>query len=623
MYKNNDIILIKTMEERGNIIQKTITDLIVLCNPKIEKRFYKDIISKFGDKLIFIPKIKNCISPDDYIPCLFYRRKTSHNFLIYFHGNSENIFQIEHYGLDFRSYLDMNIVLVEYPGYFLKMAQRFDSNSILSESLIVYDWIKTRFKLFDAQIFICGRSLGTSPAIFLSAHRNPKALFLISAFTSIKNIGTDKYLSLFVEEIFKSIEYIKDVKCSILFIHGLKDSLISYRHSEELYTKAKKYNNNFIDIQKIEEMTHNNFNLKKDIIDSILKFLDKIKKNENFDINEEIIENDDLYQMPLEIKKKIETYIFDIREFEIDENLEEKKASILMNISGERIAVVNDSKITIYNHRFLIDNEIDLSQIKNKKEIIKSIYETNDRYLICACEENDIFKIKIERQKYTIINIFSSGEENYKLGKFFENYIWLLSKNNIKIFDSSFSKEVLSINKDKTFNDFCLFHKKGLALMKKGIITLNRFENNLLVKEGEIPLQLNGTQNPLIGTYEYLIIGDLRRIIFFDLINNSKMEPIFFNEGQDIYEEIIFMSKIHNNLILGSTNYGKIIQITIRENGTKMVVSKFMKKMEISCILMIDYESLLISGDNEIDILSIPQKIEKKEKKEDKNCSIF
>ena len=77
------------------------------------------------------------------------------------------------------------------------------------------------------------------------------------SFTSIKNLGTDKFSSYIVEEIFKSIDYIIDVKCHILFIHGLKAPLISYHRSEELNAIAKKYNSIFIEIQKMNEMTYN------------------------------------------------------------------------------------------------------------------------------------------------------------------------------------------------------------------------------------------------------------------------------------------------------------------------------------------------------------------------------
>ena len=53
-----------------------------------------------------------------------------------------------------------------------------------------------------------------------------------------------------------------------------------------------------------------------------------------------------------------------------------------MKISGEKKAIVNDSSIAIYNHQFLIDIVKDVSLFKNKKEKIKSIYETKDRNLI-------------------------------------------------------------------------------------------------------------------------------------------------------------------------------------------------------------------------------------------------
>ena len=128
---------------------------------------------------------------NDYIPCLFYRKKESNNFLKYFHGNSENVFQIENYGLDFRSYIEMNVILLLYPGYFLESNDRTNPNIFFQNSLIVYDWIVSTFKASDNQIFICGRSLGTSSAIYLSSHRNPKALFLISSlFTSIKTVSS-------------------------------------------------------------------------------------------------------------------------------------------------------------------------------------------------------------------------------------------------------------------------------------------------------------------------------------------------------------------------------------------------------------------------------------------------
>ena len=114
----------------------------------------------------------------------------------------------------------------------------------------------------------------------------------------------------------------------------------------------------------------------------------------------------------------------------------------------------------------------------------------------------------------------------------------------------------------------------------------------MIIKEREIPLKLYGINRPLIGTNEYLIIGDVEQNNF----NNFKIEQQSFNgeNKQGLNETIIFISKIHDNFILASTGNGQIIQKTLGEKGEKTVISKFITNLRISCILMVDYESFLI-----------------------------
>ena len=610
------------LEERGNFIQKFITSQIILCSPSLRKKDFQKIMYDFSDKLIFIKKNNEANSIDDYIPCLFYRRKESNNFLIYFHGNSENIFQIENYGLDFRSYLEMNVILVEYPGYFLKSENSSDPNIFFGNSLIVYDWIKSTFKASDNQIFVCGRSLGTSPSIYLSSHRNPKALFLISAFTSVRNVGSDKYLSIFVEQIFKSIDYIEDIKCPILFIHGAKDNLVSYHHSEQLRLKAKK-NNDATDINIRPEKDHNNLNLKEDIIDNIIKFCSQKKilineNNQNLIYNTNIIKDEDLYKIPLKIKKRLITEIFDINEFviETERKIEKKDVSFLMNLNKERIAAMNDSSISIYNDSYLLYYEIDLNQIKKSEVVIKSIYQMKNGNLICATEEGDIFIFKINKKGYEIVDTLSIDEEIFKIGEFCENNICLLSKNSIEILDNNFMNIVAKTKNNKTFSNFSLFSKNGLALIKQGHIGLAQFDNNNnqinIFKEIKIKQKISS--NAFIGTDKYLIVGVIGQIYFYNIEKNYELEYKDLNPD----EEITFILKIHDQLLLASTNKGSILQINIYDYGQIYMSSKFIDNIPISSFLMFNLETILISRNYQIDILSIPRKDEK-----NKNCEIF
>ena len=126
----------------------------------------------------------------------------------------------------------------------------------------VYDWVKEKFHVSEEQIFIFGRSLGTSPSIYLLSYKKPKALFVVSAFKSIKWIGEEKYVSGFLGEIFNSIKYIKNVKCPILFIHGKKDNLISWKQSQKILEEAYRSRNNSCEIKYRSNMSHNDYDIK-------------------------------------------------------------------------------------------------------------------------------------------------------------------------------------------------------------------------------------------------------------------------------------------------------------------------------------------------------------------------
>ena len=97
-------MITKNIEQRGNYIQKIITDNIIFCKPRFD---YKEFYEK-KEKIIFIEREPNNKSANNYIPCMFHMNLNTNNFLICFHGNSEDIFTTEKFGLDFRDYIKMN-----------------------------------------------------------------------------------------------------------------------------------------------------------------------------------------------------------------------------------------------------------------------------------------------------------------------------------------------------------------------------------------------------------------------------------------------------------------------------------------------------------------------------------
>ena len=156
-----------------------------------------------------------------------------------------------------------------------------------------------------------GRSIGTSPAIYLASKRKPNALITISAFTSIKAVAENLvgFLKIFVKERLLSIDYIKNLKnftCPILFIHGQKDPLIPFKETIILKDNCDCPFEVVLPI----DMTHNDFDLDTDIMEPINKFISKnciVDKSKNaFDDNNEIKK---LFEIPRNIKEIIQNNI--------------------------------------------------------------------------------------------------------------------------------------------------------------------------------------------------------------------------------------------------------------------------------------------------------------------------
>ena len=271
---------------------------IIFPKPKFDFQF----IDLYTDELIFIPKN---LDKKEYIPCLFLRDYNSQtkNIIIMFHGNAEDIFGGRAMGEALCQKLHMNIIIVEYPGYSI-YSKESTTDEVLENTTIIYDYIKEIFSLKDKNIFVFGRSIGTSPAIYLSSVRKPNALIIISAFTSIKAVADNLvgFLKILVKDRLMSVDYIKRVTCPILFIHGQKDPLIPFKETIILKDNCDCPFEVVLPI----DMTHNDFNLHEDILEPINKF---IIKNCNIDGEKNKFENDqkikELYEMPEYIKDMI------------------------------------------------------------------------------------------------------------------------------------------------------------------------------------------------------------------------------------------------------------------------------------------------------------------------------
>ena len=614
--KNN--ITFNNKEPKRIYIQKKVTENIILSSPKFE---IKKILG-FQKKLIFINKIEKGDSIYNYIPCIFIRNNNSSNYIIFFHGNSEDIFIVENLGLYFKTNLNMNIIIVEYPGYSIYKSKTQEPKQIYEDSLTVYKWLKNKFKITNKDIFIYGRSLGTSPAIYLASKIQPRGLFLVSAFTSMKDIGSDKFCSWFVEDIFKSINYIEQIECPILFIHGEEDTLISPSHSEKLMKRAK-INNSKVYLNQRPKMTHNNFYIFNDIIEPIKEFI----SNKNFfpeginesknKINEEEINK--IITIPKSISLYIESEIFNIENFQAFDERKKENAFYLIKLNDDRIALTYKTIIGIYDDRkYTLDYEINL---RNQKENINSnndfviyhLFQMKNDNLICCTNLGDIFVFKIDLDEYETIKYLNIGitEEIFKIDILTTGLLCCVSSSFIILYDDqNYDKKNIKTNINN-YVDFVKIPDKNLvSFVSAKKLFLNEFKNNEIQK----PIVSHDIEFPKLNhilavTNRNVIVGGFGGIYIYDHFLNK----IKYNQISDPEDIIIFIHKIHDELLLLSTYKGKIIQVKIVENSEIIFIEKCFSTMEINSILFKNLRCLLFTNDKSFTIIKSTDETQKQQ----------
>ncbi|KAL4496424.1 hypothetical protein ABPG72_014654 [Tetrahymena utriculariae] len=204
--------------------------------------------------------------------------ESSDIYFLFFHGNAEDLGSSMQFLKILRESLRANIIAVEYPGYGI-YSKKVSAEQIKQDALKVYDSLAIDSGIDQSKIFVFGRSIGTGPACEIGARRRPGGVILLSAFTSIKKLSGELAFSLisyFIKERFNNIENVCRFSSPCLLIHGQADSLIKYQHSQQLQ-EAMRLNGKIVLAFYPEKMTHNQFQIRKDIIRPIQTFLKAIQ----------------------------------------------------------------------------------------------------------------------------------------------------------------------------------------------------------------------------------------------------------------------------------------------------------------------------------------------------------
>lgn len=115
---------------------------------------------------------------------------------------------------------------MEYPGYGIYDGNP-EADQIALDAQNVYDYLTQAQGLRQDQIILFGRSIGSGPATLVASKRDPCALLLMSPFMSIKEILLEKgggtMINMLLQDRFRNIDIISEVRCPTFFVHGQQD----------------------------------------------------------------------------------------------------------------------------------------------------------------------------------------------------------------------------------------------------------------------------------------------------------------------------------------------------------------------------------------------------------------
>ncbi len=163
----------------------------------------------------------------------------------------------------------------------------------------------------------------------------------MSPFKSIREVARDlvgRLLAAMVAERFRNIDVIRDIRCPVFFVHGQRDRLIPFQHSQELHDACTK--SAYTKLLLPPRMDHNDFNFDEDFIEPLYEFFKQTLIRPEEVLSERPLTFVDDYYFPpagiIRYEKKLikSSIIWDIIE-ERNRQLEARRSSALQKNNSD------------------------------------------------------------------------------------------------------------------------------------------------------------------------------------------------------------------------------------------------------------------------------------------------
>jgi fermentation-respiration switch protein FrsA (DUF1100 family) len=158
--------------------------------------------------------------------------------VIFFHGNSELIDHCLEYAEMYPPW-GVSVLLVEYRGYGRSGGEP-SQEAIGRDMDAFYAWLIERAEVDIESVVYHGRSLGGGIAADLASRHPPRALILVSTFTSMGDMFWRYWVPGFIaRDRYEVLDVVKGFDGPVLVIHGTRDNIIPVSHGRRLAEAAR------------------------------------------------------------------------------------------------------------------------------------------------------------------------------------------------------------------------------------------------------------------------------------------------------------------------------------------------------------------------------------------------
>ena len=190
--------------------------------------------------------------------------------ILYFHGNTGLMARFAP-AITRLTDAGYSVAMIEYRG-FGNTKGKISQDAAFEDAVAFYDYYKNQT---DKKIIFYGYSFGCAFAMGLTQYRNPDGIILTAPFSSLYQEVKEYPVPLaflVLKDRYPSDEYIKNIKCPILIIHGNKDKLIHHSHSQRLFDLAPVEEKQIV---FVDDINHHDIFFKEHNVPIILEWLEQ------------------------------------------------------------------------------------------------------------------------------------------------------------------------------------------------------------------------------------------------------------------------------------------------------------------------------------------------------------